>query len=143
METPTHLNHKPIVTVENYDNHDGKYKESTDAKSLSIGIAQYDEDEISAKVFRFDHNHNRWSRQSEELPFHRVIDLSTTILKSILLSANIPFPKSSLNVKIVNQDNLRKIIGYYKDDTNRSELLPKLQELQIILNYFMDEESKL
>ncbi len=142
METPTHLNYKPIVTVENYDNHDGKYKESTDAKSLSIGIAQYDEDEISAKVFRFEHN-NRWSRQSEELPFHRVIDLSTTILKSILLSANIPFPQSSLNVKIVNQDNLRKIIDYYKDDNNRSELLPKLQELQIILNYFMDEESKL
>lgn len=140
MKTPTNLNHKPIVIVENYDTHDGKYK-STDAQSLSIGIAQYDGSEISAKVFRFVNN--KWSRQSEELPFHRVIDLSTTILKSILLSANIPFPQTSLNVKTANNNNLKKIIDYYKDNINRSELLPRLQELQIILNYFMNEEPKL
>ena len=141
MSTPTHLAHKPITSVDEYAQHDGKYTVTgTDVESLSIGVAQYDGNDISAKVFRY--TGNKWSRQSEELPLHRIIDLSTVILKSILMSGNVAQPlTSNLNVGIIDQNKLPDIVNYYK--LNRKILLPKLQELQVILNYFMNEEPKL
>lgn len=139
MSTPTHLAHKPITSIDDYSQHDGIYAGNTDAESLSVGIAQYDRNEISAKVFR--HSGSKWSRLSEELPLHRVFDLNTTILKSILLSANIATPTTNLKVNVIAQNDLKLIVDYYK--RNRKELLPKLQELQIVLNYFMQEEPKL
>jgi len=139
MTTPTHLAHQPITSIDDYSQHDGIYANSTDVESLSIGKAQYDSNEISAKVFRY--TGTKWSRQSEEVPLHRIFDLTTTILKSILLSANVPSPKTKLDVSIITPQDLKLIADYYK--SNRSVFLPKLQELQIILNYFMQEEPKL
>lgn len=55
------------------------YANNTDAIYLSIGIAQYDESELSAKVMR--NTGSQWSPQSEELPIHRPIDLSILIAK--------------------------------------------------------------
>lgn len=78
MKIPTHLKHKPVIQVENYDRIDGPYAEDTDAMGLSIGIAQWNTPgwtELSAKVWR--NTGEKWSRQSEELPLHRVIDLAT------------------------------------------------------------------
>lgn len=139
MATPTHLAHKPITSVDDYSQHDGIYANNTDVESLSIGKAQYDGNEISAKVFRY--TGNKWSRQSEELPLHRVIDLSTVILNSILLSGSIPLPPTNLNLNIINHDDLSMIVSYYKQ--HRDILLPKLQELQASLNYFIQEEPQL
>lgn len=139
MATPKHLAHKPITSVDDYSKHDGIYANNTDVESISIGKAQYDGDGISAKVFR--HTGNKWSRQSEELPLHRVIDLNITVLKSILISGNIPLPLTNLDVVIIEPKDLDLIVEYYK--THRDILLPKLQELQIALNYFMQEEPKL
>lgn len=139
MPTPTHLTHKPITAIDNYSQHDGIYKHHTDAQSLSIGEAQYNREEISAKVFRYVNG--KWSRQSEELPLHRVFDLSITALKSILMSANIPQPATTLDINVINPQKLEKICSYYK--SQRDILRPKLQELQILLNYFMNEEPKL
>lgn len=139
MATPTHLKHKPITTIDDYSRHDGKYANQTDVESLTIGKAQYDNKEISAKVFR--KVNGRWSRQSEELPLHRVFDLGTMALKSILLSANIEQPSTTLNVSVVEATKLQDIVSYY--NANRDSLLPKLQELQKILSYFINEESNL
>jgi hypothetical protein len=78
MKIPTHLKHKPILEVANYDHIDGPYANGTDAKGLSIGIAQWNTagwTELSAKVWR--HTGEKWSRQSEELPLHRVLDLAS------------------------------------------------------------------
>lgn len=81
MKVPTNLAHKPIFTVENYNLVDGYYNpQTTDGKGLSIGIAQWSDrynTEISAKVWR--HTGEKWSRQSEELPLHRVLDLAILI----------------------------------------------------------------
>lgn len=80
MKIPTHLKHKPILEVPNYDKIDGPYAEDTDAMGLSIGIAQWNTagwTELSAKVWR--NPGDKWSRQSEELPLHRVIDLASLI----------------------------------------------------------------
>lgn len=41
MNIPTHLKHKPIIAVENYDRIDGPYADDTDAMGLSVGIAQW------------------------------------------------------------------------------------------------------
>lgn len=80
MSVPVHLSHKPVLEVSNYDQIDGPYANSTDAMGISIGIAQWNgagQSEISAKVWR--HTGEKWSRQSEELPLHRVLDLANLI----------------------------------------------------------------
>ena len=75
---PTHLKHQPIIGINNYDKVDGKYASDTDAMALTLGNAQWDHNDLSAKVWRKEPT--KWSRQSEELPLHRVIDLATLIV---------------------------------------------------------------
>lgn len=80
MKAPDNLSHKPIISWNDYDEEDGIHCHS-DAKALSIGMATYDSNEISLKVWRKPGK--RWSRQSEELPIHRNLDL-TILLLSVL-----------------------------------------------------------
>jgi hypothetical protein len=85
MKIPTTLKHKPVFVSENYENVDGRYAYRTDAKGLSLGLAQWNDRgkvEISAKVWR--HTGDKWSRQSEELPLHRVLDLAILVCKTTL-----------------------------------------------------------
>ena len=85
MEIPTTLKHKPVIVCENYENVDGRYAYQTDAKGLSLGLAQWNDRgkvDISAKVWR--HTGEKWSRQSEELPLHRVLDLAILISRTKL-----------------------------------------------------------
>ena len=73
---PTHLKHKPIVVVENYGNIDGRDAYASNVQGLSLGLAQWNEhgrQDISAKVWR--KSGEKWSRLSEELPLHRLLDL--------------------------------------------------------------------
>lgn len=89
MEIPTHLKHKPIIKVENYSKFDGRYAGDTDTEGLSIGIAQWNDEgntELSAKVWR--HTGEKWSRQSEELPLHRVLDLASLICSTVFYVKN-------------------------------------------------------
>jgi hypothetical protein len=84
MRIPTILKHKPVIVCENYENIDGKNAYNSDAKGLSLGLAQWNDRgkvEISAKVWRY--TGEKWSRQSEELPLHRVIDLSILICRTM------------------------------------------------------------
>ncbi len=84
MKIPVTLKHKPVITVEDYENIDGRMAYKTDAKGLSLGLAQWNDRgkvDISAKVWRY--TGEKWSRQSEELPFHRVLDLAILISKSM------------------------------------------------------------
>ena len=83
MKIPTALKHKPVICVENYENIDGRYAYQSDAKGLSLGLAQWNDRgkvEISAKVWRY--TGEKWSRQSEELPLHRILDLAILICRS-------------------------------------------------------------
>lgn len=83
MKIPTTLKHKPVIVSENYEDIDGRNAYNSDAKGLSLGLAQWNDRgkvDISAKVWR--HTGGKWSRQSEELPIHRVIDLSILICKA-------------------------------------------------------------
>jgi len=80
MKIPTTLKHKPVIVAEDYENIDGRSSGSSDAKGLSLGLAQWNDRgrvDISAKVWRY--TGEKWSRQSEELPLHRVLDLAILI----------------------------------------------------------------
>ena len=83
MNIPTTLKHKPVVVSPNYENVDGRQAYESDAKGLSLGLAQWNDRgkvDISAKVWR--HTGEKWSRQSEEMPLHRVLDLAILICRS-------------------------------------------------------------
>ncbi|MGI6679135.1 MAG: DUF6530 family protein [Dehalobacterium sp.] len=77
MKIPTTLKHKPVIVAENYENVDGRSAYHSDTKGLSLGLAQWNDRgkvDISAKIWR--HTGDKWSRQSEEMPLHRVLDLA-------------------------------------------------------------------
>ncbi|GAE87945.1 DUF6530 family protein [Acetivibrio straminisolvens] len=85
MRIPTNLKHKPVIVCENYENVDGRYAYNSDAKGLSLGLAQWNDRgkvDISAKVWRY--TGEKWSRQSEELPLHRVLDLAILVCRAKL-----------------------------------------------------------
>ncbi len=83
MNIPTNLKHKPVIVSKEYDRIDGRI-ENSDAKGLSIGLAQWNDRgkiDISAKVWRY--TGQKWSRQSEEMPLHRVLDLSIFVCRTL------------------------------------------------------------
>jgi len=83
MRIPATLKHKPVIVSENYEHIDGRYRHDTDAKGLSLGLAQWNDRgkvDISAKVWRY--TGEKWSRQSEELPLHRVLDLAIFVCRA-------------------------------------------------------------
>ena len=85
MKIPTELKHKPVIVSEEYDKIDGGKAYDSDAKGLSLGLAQWNDRgklDISGKVWR--HTGTKWSRQSEELPLHRILDLAILIVKARL-----------------------------------------------------------
>ncbi len=89
MKIPTELKHKPVIVSEEYDKIDGRTANNSDAKGLSLGLAQWNQRgslDISAKVWRF--TGQKWSRQSEEMPLHRVLDLAILICKSKIFFKN-------------------------------------------------------
>ena len=128
MAIPTHLEHKPIIGVDNYDTMDGIYANDSDAQSLSIGEAQYDKNQISAKVFR--QVNGTWSRQSEELPLHRVLDLAILILGTM---TERPAAVTNLNEQVVDTSQLRRVQTYFRDAHNKQHLQPRIEELRRLL----------
>ena len=89
MKIPKTLKHNPVIVTEDYENIDGRKAYNTDAKGLSLGLAQWNDRgklDISAKVWRY--TGEKWSRQSEELPMHRVLDLAILTCRSYLYFQN-------------------------------------------------------
>lgn len=83
MKIPTTLRHKPVIVSENYENIDGRGAYNTDAKGLSLGLAQWNDRgkvDISAKIWRY--TGEKWSRQSEEMPLHRALDLAILVCRT-------------------------------------------------------------
>ena len=95
MKIPLTLKHKPVIVCENYDKVDGRQAHETDAQGLSVGLAQWNDRgrvDISAKIWRY--TGEKWSRQSEELPLHRVLDLAIFLCRAKqYMSEAYRFPK--------------------------------------------------
>ncbi|MFT0131619.1 DUF6530 family protein [Candidatus Enterenecus avicola] len=108
MKIPENLKHKPVIKVEDYDTVDGKNALHTDAKGLSLGLAQWNDRgkvDISGKVWR--HTGEKWSRQSEELPLTRILDLAILVAQSSLY-----FQEAYRHEKFYDRENpLIEIIG--------------------------------
>lgn len=81
-QLPSWLAHKPVLAC--------RYEDATlsneDAKFISIGKATYDSDCASIKIWRRTADDRRWSRQSEEIPIHRVGLCMQMLLSAIRLS---------------------------------------------------------
>ena len=129
MRVPEHLGHKPIIGVDNYDRIDGKYANNTDAKALSIGKSQWNTEDISAKVWR--HTGEKWTRQSEELPIHRVLDLAILILSSYIREDENGRSKTTLNEVVINHEEISTLQKYLND--NKEYLEPRILELKNLL----------
>lgn len=106
-ELPTWLKHKPIIVVDEYPKKDVY---SGDAQFLSIGKAQWDNEDYSAKVWRYSEDAKKWSRQSEELPIPRILDLATLVI------AAIQGDKTWMNEHIVNKEDYDSLCDYLKDN---------------------------
>ena len=77
---PIGLSHQIVISLP-YQNIDGPNVGKTDARYATLGKATWDPTDISLKVWRFANE--RWSRQSEELPPHRPIDLVILLVLAI------------------------------------------------------------
>ena len=83
---PDNIAHTPVYVVP-YFAHDPGKENDTNAQFITVGWSQWDNDEPSAKVVR--HSGQRWSRQSEELPLARLVDL--TILTALAFGSSSSF----------------------------------------------------
>lgn len=139
MESPKHLSHTPIVSVNDYDEIDGLYFENTDAKALSIGKATWDKTHISLKVWRKPNE--RWSRQSEELPIHRCLDLAVLFLASLKKDKDLPYPTCSLHLTIDDKKQFGLIRDFYENEENKKHIDARLYELRSLLNEWYEREG--
>lgn len=135
MKIPTHLKHKPIIVVNDYEKIDSIYANHSDVRALSIGEAQYDNNQISLKVWR--HTGKKWSRQNEEIPIHRNIDLTILLIGSLLTDISAKYPTTSLREEIINETKVLDIQNYYKK--NENSLKPRLEELKSVLGKFLSK----
>ena len=114
---PTRCKHKPIITVD--------YKDKVgDAKFLTLGRASWNQKGYSAKIWRTVNGH--WSRQSEELPLWRLLDLT------ILLAATIKGKESGLKEFVQNSNDIDAFKSFIRE--NSEGLKEKLEEIKEILN---------
>jgi hypothetical protein len=127
---PTHLTHKPIIAV-NYEQID-ENAGAGDAKSLSVGEATWNPDhskkedlDYSAKIFRQVWSSGNWSRQSEELPLWRVIDLATLVI------AVVNDKPSGMGEKIIRPDKYADLRKFIKN--NDTILQGKIDNLRKLL----------
>lgn len=132
MDIPTHLSHKPIIKLEKYSAIDGKSAGDSDAEGLSIGLAQWNDEgnhDLSAKVWR--HTGEKWSRQSEELPLHRVLDLATLVCAAIQYADKKSLPTApEFNLTLANNAKLVEILksGVTADKENLDKSLRRLAD---------------
>ena len=118
---PTWLKHQPIIGVD-YSKKDAM---AGDAKFLSIGKSTWDSEDISAKVWRWSDDGEKWSRQSEELPLWRVLDLAK------LLIAVIKGKTSSLGEEIISDSDKEFLCSFINE--NMELYAPRMSELKSLL----------
>lgn len=75
--------HKPVLVTKGYPAVDGIYANNTDVVDLDIGLSQWDNEKVSAKIWRAICEKKRFSRQSEDIPLHRILDLTLLLLEAL------------------------------------------------------------
>lgn len=121
LDIPTWLEHKPVIAVD----YQKFRKYNTDAKFLSLGRATWDKDDFSAKIWRLVENKGRWSRQSEELPFDRLLDLTRLFLSAI------SDKESGLGEEVLNENEAKSLASYL--DENMELYQPRIEAIKNLL----------
>src|ERR1035437_2835823 len=122
MKTPDpySLKHQPVFLLP-YEEHDGPFAGKTDCRFLSVGWAQYDPRSISVKTLR--HTKTKWSRQSEEVPIHRAIDLVLLLANAVRFGGGrIELPAGTLE----NQPGVLAIDATLANSTQANDFNAKL-----------------
>ena len=150
MDIPTHLNHRPIIKWENYDEVDGRFNNDTDAQGLSVGLAQWnspneDKPDISVKVWR--HTGEKWSRQSEEIPVHRLVDMTRLLCAALMYAEKGVLLSEEFFSITSSQDNfllgkLKKGLEKEKERNYLEFSLLRLTEVLEQLGYFKKLEKQ-
>jgi Family of unknown function (DUF6530) len=122
---PDHIAHTPVYVVP-YFAHDPDKENDTDAQFITVGWSQWDGDEPAAKVVR--HSGQRWSRQSEELPLGRLVDL--TILTALALGSGSSFTQVDTGVFESQTFPIDVAHGSKRDRTALTEELKTNQTLK-------------
>ena len=122
LDIPTWLAHNPIVAVD-YKQRDAKAN-AGDAEYLSIGRSTWDNDTISAKIWRV--SADRWSRQSEDIPLWRLLDLA------ILFTATLKEKPSLLGEVLINEADKQFLKEKIKE--NEDLYRPRLDELARLIS---------
>ena len=118
-DLPTWLHHRPILACDYQElNKTIVDRDYDDAKFISVGRAQYNNDELSVKMFRW--SGNRWSRQSEEVPIQRLPFMMAMMLNAIyrVQHKNQKKFKSDFNERLVMPEDLDFMgdcFGAYKE----------------------------
>jgi hypothetical protein len=121
QKPPSWLTHKPIISVD----YSEVYKNSGDAKFLTLGRATWNHESFSAKIWRRADEEKKWSRQSEELPLGRLLDLTRLFLSAIYGK------KSGLGEEVVDEESLNDLNSFIKD--NMELYLPQIETIKNIL----------
>ncbi len=163
MDAPVNLSAKPIVSVNDYDNIDGKYV-GGDAKALSICNSTWN-DGISAKVWRYvttEKGGAKWSRMSEELPLNRVLDLSILLILCFMnmdkgenkcwkpeqVLADFPIHQNGEQLSVVinkwwidvkgkpapNENDIRKFYENLRNELDKGNLKERFRVIKKLLN---------
>jgi hypothetical protein len=131
MEIPTWLAHKPIIAVD-YEQKDASYG---DAKFLSIGRSSWNEEDCSAKIWRKTGDEEKWSRQSEEMPLWRVLDLAKLLIS--VITGN----ESTLEPECVNLEDMEFLKSFINE--NMEIYAPRLNEIKEILEKKVIKEKSI
>lgn len=130
---PTWLNHRPILACDYQElNKTVVDRDYDDAKFISVGRAQYDNDDLSVKMFRW--SGKRWSRQSEEVPIQRLPFMMAMMLNAIyrVQHKNQKRFKSDMDERLVMPEDLDFMgdcFDAYKELINRG-----LKEVKDLIN---------
>lgn len=123
---PTYLKHKPIIACD-YN----KIEEYGDAPYISIGRAQYDNDnDASIKIWRS--TGKQWSRMSEEIPIKRIPDVFLLLLTAInVTQKNLDDPNLSyLHESFISKGDINFIKQCIsKDATHFKNSLSEIKKL--------------
>ena len=122
-QAPMWRSHWPVLSVD-YEQTDADAGYG-DAIFMDIGQSTWDKKDLSAKLWRWADMGKRWSRQSEELPLSRVLDLA------ILVSAAATGKQSALQEFFQREEQKDNMQAFLTE--NMQVLGPKLDELRRIL----------
>ncbi|HEX6375537.1 MAG TPA: DUF6530 family protein [Allosphingosinicella sp.] len=135
LDFPDQISHTPVFLIP-YFKHDPDRESNTDAQFLSVGWSQWNDNEVSAKVVRYAKS-GRWSRQSEELPVSRLVDL--TILTALAYGRGAEFTtldggmlqnqKAPIDVAFGSKRHRQWLADTLRDDKTLRKRLSKLHQV--------------